>query len=378
LARFDVAVIGLGAMGSAALYHLARAGRRVVGIEQATPGHDGGSSHGDSRIIRLAHYENPAYTPLVRRAWRLWLELEEAGGETVIVPTGILEAGPPGAAIVEGSLAAAREHDLAHEVLTPAEANWRFPAFNLPAGWTVLFQPGAGIVRADVAVRLHVVLAREAGAVVRVGERVTAVEAGAHGVALRTAGGETLEADRVVVTAGAWIADLVPALAGRLTVTRQPLAWFAPTRPADVTPARMPVFLVEDADDAIYGFPDFMGAGVKAASHVLGRALEHADAARQDATAADAAPIARALGRLVPGAAGPVKALKTCLYTSTADEEFIIDFADADHRIAYASACSGHGFKFASAFGELLAGMTQSGEVPPAFSAFRLSRFAAT
>lgn len=373
--RYDVAVVGLGAMGAAALYHLARRGRRVIGLERATAGHEGGASHGESRIIRLAQFENPAYTPLVERAWTLWDDLGRAGGEELILRTGMLEGGRPGTPIVEGSLRAARENGLPHEVLTTAETRARFPAFDLPADWTIVFQPEAGLVRADRAMQLHMAGARAAGAQVREGVAVQAIAPAGPAVRLTVADGAKIEAESVILAAGGWMGDLVPELAPWLTVTRQVLCWFEPSRPADAGPDRMPVFVFEDEAEALYGFPDFIGTGVKAASHRLGRVLPAAGDGRQDAVEADAAPIADALARLIPGAAGPLKALKTCLYTSTPDEEFIIDRHPGDPRIILCSACSGHGFKFASAFGELLAQMTERDGIPAAFRAFGLERF---
>jgi len=375
MSRYDVAVVGLGAMGAAALYHLARRGRRVIGLDRASPGHEGGSSHGESRIIRLAQFENPAYTPLVERAWALWDDLGRAAGEELILRTGMLEAGRPGTPIIEGSLRAARENGLPHEALTAAEARARFPAFDLPADWSIVFQPAAGLVRADLAMRLHMAGARAAGAAVREGVAVRALEPMGAGVRLPMADGSVVEAETVIVAAGGWMGELVPELSPWLAVTRQAVCWFSPARPADTGPDRMPVFVLEDEAEALYGFPDFMGAGVKAASHRLGALLPAAGAARQDATPADAAPIAEALARLIPGAAGPLKALKTCLYTSTPDEEFIIDRHPADPRIILCSACSGHGFKFASAFGEMLAEMAETDGIPQAFRAFGLGRF---
>lgn len=375
MSRHDVAVVGLGAMGAAALYHLARRGRRVIGLDRASPGHDGGSSHGESRIIRLAQFENAAYTPLVERAWALWDDLGRAAGEDLILRTGMLEGGRPGTPIVEGSLRAAQENGLPHEVLTTAQARARFPAFDLPADWTIVFQPDAGLVRADRAMSLHMAGARAAGAEVREGVAVQAIEPTGPAVRLVLADGSVIEAGAVVVAAGGWMGELVPELAPWLNVTRQVVCWFEPSRPADTGADRMPVFVFEDEAEALYGFPDFMGTGVKAASHRLGRVLRTAGEARQDASAADAGPIAEALARLIPGAAGPLKGLKTCLYTSTPDDEFIIDRHPADPRIVLCSACSGHGFKFASAFGEALADLADGGAVPAALKAFALARF---
>ena len=379
---FDVAVIGLGSTGAGALYHLARRGLRVIGLEQATPGHDGGSSHGESRIIRMAYFEHPSYVELVRAAYENWRALERASGRSVITTTGILETGFPGSSLVRGTLASAVLHDLPHEVLSGRQASARFPAFDLPDDWEAVFQPDAGILAADLAIALHVEGALAAGADVRVGTRVRAIEPTGPSVRLVLDDGSAIEAGAVVVAAGAWIGQLIPDLRLHLTLSRQAVAWFAPSRPALTGPDRFPVFLLDaDADaatgrpvDVIYGFPDFAGTGVKAASHLLGRTLPSADEARQDADAADAERIREVLGQFVPAAAGPVKQLKTCIYTSTPDADFIVDSHPDDPRIILASACSGHGFKFASVLGEILADLATSGSTRHDISRFGLAR----
>jgi len=380
---FDVAVIGLGASGGAALYHLARRGLRVIGLEQATPGHDGGSSHGESRIIRMAYFEHPSYVELVRAAYDNWRALERASGRPVFTTTGILETGYPGSTLVRDTLASAVLHNLPHEVLSGRMASQRFPAFDLPDDWEAVFQPDAGILAADLAIRLHVQGALEAGAVVRTQTRVRAIEPTGPSVRLVLDDGSAIEAGVVIVAAGAWVGRLVPELGRHLTLSRQAVAWFTPSRPALTGPDRFPVFLL-DADaasgtpaDVIYGFPDFAGTGVKAASHLLGRMLPSADAARQDADAGDARRILDIVERLVPAAAGPVRQLKTCIYTSTPDADFVVDFHPADPRIVLASACSGHGFKFASLMGEILADLATSGSTRHDISRFRLSRLTA-
>jgi sarcosine oxidase len=377
---FDVAVVGLGVTGASALYHLARRGLKVIGLERASPGHDGGSSHGESRIIRMAYFEHPSYVPLVRAAYRGWRALEVASGQSVITTTGILEAGHPGSALVRASLGSTIEHGLAHEALSGREASARFPAFTLPADWEAVFQPDAGILAADKVIRLHMEGARAAGAEVRGPMAVAAIEPGAVSVAVVLDDGSRVEAGAVVVAAGAWIGELVPELSPYLTLSRQAVAWFAPSRPALTGPDRMPVFLL-DADataeapaDVLYGFPDFAGTGVKAASHLLGRTLANAGVARQDADAADARRIAKPLQRLIPAAVGPVRQLKTCIYTSTPDADFIVGPHPSDPRIVLASACSGHGFKFAPVLGEILADLATVGSTPHDISRFGLGR----
>ena len=374
MTTFDVAVIGLGAMGSAALFNLARQGRRVIGIEQFELGHDKGSSHGESRIIRLSYFEHPSYVPLARRAMEKWRELEQLCGHNILTVTGILEAGYPGCPIVEGSLEASRLHGLDHEVLDAAEINRRFPAFKVPPHWTGLYQPEGGFLRPELAIQQFVGLAERHGAEVRTGTRVLAIEPLGSGVRVRTEAGE-IEAGSVIVAAGAWIGDFAPELKPHLKLTRQVLGWFEPLQPAYYSPDRCPVFILESEDDACYGFPDFAGTGVKTASHRKGAYLPSADDLSQDGGAADEAQIRRMLALAMPEANGPLRAMRTCMYTRTPDEDFVIDRSSADPRIILASPCSGHGFKFASVIGEVLADLALGKTPANDISRFKLERF---
>jgi len=376
MATFDVAVIGLGAMGSAALFELARQGQRVIGIEQFEPGHDKGSSHGESRIIRLSYFEHPSYVPLARRALEKWRELEALSGETVLTVTGVLEAGYPGCRAVEGSLEASRLHELDHEILSASEINRRFPAFKVPSHWTGLYQPDGGFLRPELAIRQFVSSAESHGAEVRTRTRVLTIEPFSAGVRVKTDAGE-IEAGSVIIAAGAWIGDFAPELKPHLKVTRQVLGWFEPLQPAYYSPDRCPVFFFESEDDACYGFPDFAGTGVKAASHREGAHLSSADSLTQDGGAVDEAQIRRMLALAMPDANGPLKAMRTCMYTRTPDEDFVIDRSSVDPRIVIASPCSGHGFKFASVIGEVLADLALGKTPMNDISRFKLGRFGA-
>jgi len=379
MARCDVAVIGLGAMGSAAAYHLARRGKRVIAVERFEPGHDRGSSHGESRVIRLAYHEHPSYVPLLRRAYENWRALERDTGARLLTITGILEAGHPGSPVVQGALEASRLHDLPHEVLDGTAISRRFPAFRLPANWQGVFQPDGGFLRPELAIRVLVDAARTHGAEIRTGERVLGIDApggGGGGVRIRTDGG-TIEAGSVVVAAGAWIADLVPLLRPHLRITRQVLGWFAPREPELFAPERCPVFLIEPEEDSCYGFPDFAGTGVKVASHREGRMLAGGDALAQDGDAEDEARIRRTLARYIPAADGPLRQMRTCMYTRTPDEDFAVDLHPDDPRLVIASPCSGHGFKFASVMGEILADLSTEGTTRFDISRFRLDRLTA-
>jgi sarcosine oxidase len=376
MAACDVAVVGLGAMGSAALYHLALRGKRAVGLERATPGHEGGSSHGESRIIRMAYFEHPSYVPLLRRAYESWRALERRTGAKLLTITGILESGIPGATVVEGARRAAVEHGLPHRMLSRAQVAERFPAFAMPDHWETLFEADGGFLRPELAIDTHIMAAKTLGAEVRTQVEVVSVEPLAGGVRLRLGDGGVLDAGAAIVSAGAWVGELFPELAPHLRLTRQVLAWFEPIRPALVTPDRFPIFLLESEDEIIYGFPDFAGTGVKVASHLPGRVLRRAGDAAQDGDAAEIAPVSAMLARYIPAAAGPVRKLKTCIYTHSPDEDFILDRHALYPQIVLASPCSGHGFKFAGVIGEILADLATAGETSHDISRFRLDRLA--
>ncbi|TKT79096.1 N-methyl-L-tryptophan oxidase [Aquamicrobium sp. LC103] len=369
---YDVAVVGLGAMGAAALCDLARRGKRVLGLERFERGHARGSSHGESRAIRLGYFEHPSYVPLARAAYERWYELERLTGRSVLSKTGVLEIGRPGSVIVAGSLAASRLHGLPHEVLDAAEIARRYPQFMLPRDYSAVWQPDGGFVRPELGNELHLRLAEEAGARSAFGAKVTAIEPGPSSIRIRTRDGD-FEAASVVIAAGAWIGDLVPALAPKLTTTRQVLCWFRAHDPEAVKLGALPVFIVDGEEDIAYGFPD-IGAGLKCASHHDSGVWSHADEARQDAGPADEARMRRFLESYLPAGAGALAAMQTCIYTKTPDEDFVIDLHPQDRRIVVASPCSGHGYKFASVIGEVLADLAIEGETQHDISRFGIGR----
>jgi len=372
----DVAVIGLGLMGSAALHALARQGVEALGFDPLPIGSDRGSSHGSCRVFRRFNAESAAYTALSDQALAGWRALEAASGTTVLMPSQVLEAGPAGCAAVSDSRAAAlAAGSVPTGPRTGAEANAAFPAFRLPNDWDVVMQDSGGILLAEAAMRAF--RGGAGGRIILEAARLTPTPAGLR---ITTATEEVLAAQAIVAT-GAWIGDLIPALKPHLVVTRQTVGWFQPANPAAVAYGDFPVFLLDGPHGFIYGFPDFEGRGVKAARH------DHGPPARPDdwgppATDVELAPVSRTLGAFIPGAAGPIVKRDVCLYTNTrpadvrADngEEFIIDRLPQDPRIIVASPGSGHGAKFASAIGEILASLA----LDPAFQAdpaFRLDRF---
>ncbi|HXQ17752.1 MAG TPA: N-methyl-L-tryptophan oxidase [Caulobacteraceae bacterium] len=374
----DVAVIGLGLMGSAALYALARRGADVLGFDPLPVGSDRGSSHGSCRVFRRFNAESAAYTALSDQAFAGWRALEAASGHTILLPSQVLEAGPPGCATVSASRAAALAAGAAPVgPRTGAEANTVYPAFQLPDDWDVVVQESGGVLLAEAAMR-----AFRNGAGDRIVAQAARLQATSAGLRI-TAGDEQVLAAQAIVAAGPWIGDFFPALAPLLTVTRQTVGWFAPAKPATVGYGDFPVFLLDGPHGFIYGFPDFEGRGVKAARHDHGpRATP--DAWGPPATDQELAPVRDTLAAFIPGAAGTILERDVCLYTNTAPadvrpdagEEFIVDRLPQDPRIIVASPCSGHGAKFASAIGEMLGSLA----LDPAFSAdpaFRLDRFSA-
>ena len=371
---FDAVVIGLGAMGSAAVASLARRGCRVVGIDKYAPGHDRGSSHGATRIIRLGYFEHPSYVPLLRAAYPLWRDLAAKSGLPLLTITGIVEIGAPESDLIAGTLRSALMHGLAHEVFDHAALMRRFPAFRVPAGFVGVFQPEGGFLRAEQAIKAQLALAREAGAQLRIGEEVIAVEPRGTGVRLVTRSG-VLDAGCAVVAAGPWVKSVLSGLPAPIRVTRQVLGWFEPHDRALFAPGRFPVFLLQNADGIFYGFPDDGASGVKVAKHHHADESVDPDHCEREVSAADEAMTRAVLAAHLPDANGRRLAATTCLYTMTPDGDFILDRLPGHEAIIVASPCSGHGFKFAPVIGKILADLAVTGSTSHDISRFALARF---
>ena len=375
----DVLVVGLGAMGSATLHALASRGVDVVGVDAYDPPHSLGSTHSRSRIIREAYYEHPAYVPLVRSAYAAWGQLAAAAGVQLFLRTGGLNIGAPDSALVAGALASAERHGLDVEVLTAREINRRHPAFTVPAGMVGVFEPSAGMLFPEACITAFLKVARGLGADVRLNTRVTELERSADGIRASTSAGE-LRARRVVVCAGAWTAPLLSTLgmALPLVVTRQTMHWFMPAADASIARAdRCPVALIEhDGGHIFYTMPD-VGDGVKAAIHHEGAAVD-VDAVDRVVHASDTQAVENLVARFLPGAGAGVRESAVCLYTNTPDHDFIIDTLDGMPDVVVVSACSGHGFKFASAIGDIAARMALGESAAMDLSQFAAARFGAS
>jgi sarcosine oxidase len=374
MTHFDVVVCGLGITGSAALHELARRGMRVAGIERFAPGHDRGSSHGQTRIIRLGYFEHPSYVPLVRHAHARWREIQAAAGRRLLHVTGVLEIGPPDGILVPGTLASSRAHALPHTILPASELKQLFPAFQVPSDYVGVLQPDGGFLEAEASILALLSLAKDAGAEIRSGEAIRAIEPQGTGVRVVTDCG-AIEAAAAIVALGPWIKTLLPDLPVPIRITRQVLAWFAPRDPALVAPARLPVFLIQSRHGIHYGFPPFGAGTVKIAKHHHRDEAIDPETYSRTITSEDEDLIRAALAEHLPAANGPLIEAKTCLYTMTPDGDFLIDRLFGAPQIVIASPCSGHGFKFAPAIGEILADLATTGGTPHDISRFSLARF---
>jgi sarcosine oxidase len=373
--RYDAIVIGLGGMGSATAYHLARRGRSVLGLEQFDLLHDLGSSHGLTRIIRLAYHEHPSYVPLLRRAYDLWHDLEADAGERLLVTTGSLEGGPADGTTFRGALAAAELHDLPHEVLDGAEMRRRYPAYTgFGAGTRVVYQPDGGFLLAERTILAHVNGALAARAELRFREPVLRWEPVGDRVQVVTERGR-YDADRLVVCAGAWARALVPGLERLAVPERQVLAWFQPTRADIFAPERFPVFLIDVEEGSYYGFPVHDVPGFKLGRyHHLREPIDPSDSDRS--VRPDDEAVLRAFAeRYVPDGAGPTVMLKACIFTNSPDEHFLLGSLPEAPQVALFAGESGHGYKFASVIGEILADLAVEGSTRHDIGLFQLDRF---
>ena len=371
---YDVAVLGVGGMGSAAAWQLAKRGLTVVAVEQFDPGHDRGSSHGLSRIIRLAYFEHPSYVPLLRRAFELWAELERESGEKLLHVTGGLDAGMPGSRVLEGSMESCRVHGLRHEVLSADDVNSRFPGYRLPTGFSAVLQPDAGFLEPEKCIRAASDLALGTSASVITGQRVNGWTRNNDGVSLLLESTE-VRARQLVITAGAWTPKLVPSLAPLLRPERQVVAWFSVNNNTAFAPERFPIFVLQTADGYFYGFPQHGVPGFKIGKYHHRAELVDPDGMNRLVDADDEAVLRKCVTSIFPDADGPVVRSSTCIFTNTPDEHFIIDRLPEAPEVLLVSACSGHGFKFCSVVGEVVADLVTQGGTRHDLSLFSLKRF---
>jgi sarcosine oxidase len=373
----DVIVAGLGAMGSATAYHLARRGARVLGLEQFASGHTLGSSHGDSRIIRELYYEHPLYVPLVQRAYELWEELGEEAGVELLRVTGGVMLGLPASELVRGAMLSGATHGIPAQVLEREEIVSRFPAFAPPEGYVGVWDARAGYLRPEACIEAHATLARRTGATLRYEEPMLRWEADGDGVRVTTPAGE-YRAERLAICVGAWTKSLLAELELPLRVERQVLVWLEAPEPMEWYDSdRFPIFMCELASGRlVYGFPR-LERGVKMAIHHEGALHDSPEQVSRAVLPGDVEGLRESLAHVLPALAeARVRESVTCIYTDTPDAHFLVDFHPLHSRVLFSTPCSGHGFKFSSAIGELQAELLLEGTSTRFdVGAFGLSRF---
>ncbi|WP_369140956.1 N-methyl-L-tryptophan oxidase [Modestobacter versicolor] len=364
MAGYDVIVVGLGGMGSAAAAHLAARGQRVLGLERFGPAHDRGSSHGGSRITRQSYFEDPAYVPLLLRSYELWHELAADSGADVITLTGGVFLGRPDSLTVAGSLLAAREWGLPHELLDAGEVRRRFPTLSPAEDEVGVYETAAGFVRPEVTVAAHLALAEKRGAELHYDEPVTEwSETADGGVRVRTAAGE-YTAGQLVICPGAWAPELLADLGVPFTVERQVMYWFQPSDGVGPYAAdRHPIYIHEAADGTqIYGFPAIDGpdGGAKVAFFRRGIPCSP-DTIDREVHPEEIAAMTDHVRTVLPTLPGRYLTAATCMYTTTPDQHFVIARHPEHAAVTVACGFSGHGFKFVPVVGEVLADLATTG-----------------
>ena len=372
--NFDCIVIGIGGMGSATLHNLAKRGQKVLGLEQFDIPHAEGSSHGVNRIIRLAYYEHTSYVPLLRRAYEMWSEIETIADEQILYKTGSIDTAPSGHEVFEGSLESCLEHDLPHEVLDHKQMNDRFPGYQMPPGHMGLLQQDGGFVLSERSIVGYVNAAIAEGAEIHARESVTKWEPEGEGVRVFTDRGE-YTADRLVITAGAWASGMVPFLEKLAIPERQVLVWLQPEDPSLFTPDVFPVFNAYFEEGRYYGFPVFGIPGFKIGRYHHLEEYVDPDINSSVVTAEDEEILRVAVAKYFPKANGTVMTLKTCMFTNTPDDHFIIDLVPGFPQVSVAAGFSGHGFKFASVVGEILGDLALNGKTNHNIDLLKIDRF---
>lgn len=361
MAGYDAIVLGVGGVGSAAGWHLARRGARVLALDRFAPGHDQGSSHGQTRLIRQAYYEHPDYVPLVLRAFELWRELEQLSGKTLYHQIGLVQIGPEDGEVVRGVRASAREHGLGIEEYSASESRRRFPAFELPDSFRAVYEARAGYLLVEDCVRAHAAQAIAQGAELRVSETVRSWRAEGDGVIVETEN-ESFRAGRLVITVGAWAGQLLGELGVPFEVRRKPLYWFEASDPLLRADQGCPAFLYDLPQGCFYGVPRIDELGIKVAQHTGGRVVLDPLAVDRDLDVEDELAVAQFVRAFLPRASTHRTAHVVCMYTMTPDCHFVVDRHPAHAQVVFAAGLSGHGFKFTNVLGEALAGLALDGE----------------
>ena len=373
---YDVIILGTGGVGSTAAYHLARRGAKVLGLDRFGGGHDRGSSHGETRVIRQAYFEHPDYVPLLMRAYELWRELETECGVDLLHQVGLLQVGPPEGAVVRGVLESARRHGLAVDSLTAEETERRFPGFRVPNGSVGVFEPAAGYLRVERCVLAHLAAAKQGGAEFRTGVSARSWSSDGSGVRVVTDQGE-FTAGTLIITAGPWAPQVLPGLGFALEVRRKHVYWFPAGDRRYHEAGGCPTYLFELPSGVFYGFPQIDDLGLKAAEHSGGAVVADPLNDSRELDAADLERVESFLAAHLPGAGRPMQRRSVCYYTMSPDEHFLVDRHPQHGNVFFAAGLSGHGFKFTSVLGEALADLATQGSTTLPIGFLSLGRFGA-
>ncbi len=375
MTHYDAIVLGTGGVGSAAAFHLARRGARVLGLDRFPGGHDRGSSHGQTRIIRQAYFEHADYVPLLRRAYELWAELESLADEKLFHQVGLLQIGPPEGYVIGGVLGAANQHGLAVDELTGAQSQARFPGFRVPEGMVGVFEPAAGYLRVERCVLAHLAAAKQHGAELRTDATFLSWKADNQGVSVATDHGN-FTAERLVITAGAWSPQLLADLGIPMTVRRKHLHWLECDHPVYRGP-NAPTFFYEMPHGLFYGFPATDELGVKVAEHSGGETVSNPLTDPRPLEELDLERVRDFVGEQLPAVGKSARHMRheVCFYTMSPDEQFIIDSHPRHKNVVFSAGLSGHGFKFTSVLGEVMADLALTGTTPQPIGFLSAGRF---
>ncbi len=358
--HYDALVVGLGGVGSAALFHLAQRGARVLGIDRFQPPHDRGSSHGHTRIIRQAYFEHPDYVPLTKAALASWHDLQQRCGRPLYHRVGLLQIGTPDGTVVPGVLQSAERHNLAVELLTATEAAQRFPTLTLPRDAVAVFESQAGYLLVEDCVQAYLQQAASLGAAIRVHTPVHHWQIDGSQFRVELAQ-ETCWAERLVIAAGAWAGELLADLGIRLRVLRKHLHWYACSDPRYRADQGCPLFLYESGGGCFYGCPQIDPRGVKVAQHSGGETVADPAGVSRDFDVAERREVEAFVRAHLKGLTTQPTDHAVCLYTMSPDEHFIVDRHPQHANLAFAAGLSGHGFKFTPVLGQALADLVLDG-----------------
>ena len=367
-------VLGLGGVGSAAAFALAKRGLRVLGIDQFSPPHNRGSSHGETRIIRKSYFEHPSYVPLLCRAYDLWRELELRTGTRLYHATGLLEIGPADGIVIPGVLKSAAEFELPIERLTMSEAKYRYPDLHGDESWSVILEEDAGYLRVEACVQAHLECAAALGAELVIEQKVIGWETNGSGVQVRTAD-RVYRAAKLILTAGPWAGELLIKFNIPLRVLHKHLYWYETINNSYREIDGFPCFFYETPAGHFYGFPERDSLGLKIAKHSGGEEVDSAIDGLHIKNAEDQSAVETFLSNNLPNVSRRLTHWTGCYYTMTPDENFIVDTLPNVPQVTMVAGLSGHGFKFTSVLGELAADLASEQRLPPSLSFLQLSRF---